>query len=91
MAFGATNESIFRLMIGQGLTLSAVGIAVGVAAALALTGVMERASMLISIKPNDPITYAAIALLFFVIAALASWVPARRAASLDPNAALREE
>jgi putative ABC transport system permease protein len=91
MAFGATNESIFRLMIGQGLMLSAVGIGVGVAAALALTGVMEKASMLISIKPNDPITYAAIAVLFVLIAALASWVPARRAALLDPNAALREE
>ena len=91
MAFGATNESIFRLMIGQGLMLSAVGIGVGVAAALALTGVMEKASMLISIKPNDPITYAAIAVLFVLIASLASWVPARRAASLDPNAALREE
>jgi putative ABC transport system permease protein len=91
MAFGATNESIFRLMIGQGLMLSAVGIAAGVAGALALTGVMERASMLISIKPNDPITYAAIAALFVLIATLASWVPARRAASLDPNAALREE
>jgi ABC-type lipoprotein release transport system permease subunit len=47
--------------------------------------------MLISIKPNDPITYAAIAALFVLIATLASWVPARRAASLDPNAALREE
>jgi putative ABC transport system permease protein len=91
MAFGATNESIFRLMIGQGLALSAVGIGVGIAAALALTGVMERANMLISIKPNDPLTYVAIAVLFVVIASLASWVPARRAASLDPNAALREE
>jgi putative ABC transport system permease protein len=91
MAFGATNESIFRLMIGQGLMLSAVGIAVGIAAALALTGVMEKASMLISIKPTDPTTYVAIAVLFVVIASIASWVPARRAASLDPNAALREE
>jgi len=91
MAFGATNESIFRLMIGQGLMLSAVGIAVGIAAALALTGVMEKASMLISIKPTDPTTYVAIAVLFVVIASVASWVPARRAASLDPNAALREE
>jgi putative ABC transport system permease protein len=91
MAFGATNESIFRLMIGQGLLLSAVGIGVGIAAALALTGVMERASMLISIKPTDPMTYVAIAVLFVLIACVASWVPARRAASLDPNAALREE
>jgi ABC-type transport system, involved in lipoprotein release, permease component len=52
---------------------------------------MERASMLISIKPNDPMTYVAIALLFVAIATVASWVPARRAAGLDPNAALREQ
>ena len=91
MAFGATNESIFRLIVGQGLLLSAVGIGVGLAAALALTGVMEKASMLISIKPTDPVTYAGIAALFIAIAAVACWIPARRAASLDPNAALREE
>jgi putative ABC transport system permease protein len=52
---------------------------------------MQKASMLIDIKPTDPITYASIALLFVAIAALACWVPARRAANLDPNVALREE
>ena len=84
-------ETIFRLIVGQGLLLSAVGIGVGLAAALALTGVMQKASMLIDIKPTDPITYASIALLFVAIAAIACWVPARRAAGLDPNVALREE
>jgi putative ABC transport system permease protein len=91
MAFGATAQSIFRLMIGQGMLLSAIGIAGGLVAAFALTGVMQRADMLVSIKPTDPLTYAAIALLFAAIAALACWVPSRRAASLDPNVALREE
>ena len=91
MAFGASNESIFRLMIGHGLGLSAVGIGVGLVAALALTGLMQRASMLIAIKPTDPLTYAGIALLFAAIAAFACWIPARRAAALDPNVALREE
>jgi putative ABC transport system permease protein len=91
MAFGASNESIFRLMIGHGLVLSAVGIGVGLAAALALTGVMQRASMLVSIEPTDPVTYAGIAVLFAAVAALACWIPARRAAGLDPNVALREE
>lgn len=91
MAFGATNESIFRLMIGHGLVLSAVGIGVGLVAALALTGLLQKASMLIAIKPTDPMTYAAIAVLFAVVAALACWLPARRAALLDPNVALREE
>jgi putative ABC transport system permease protein len=91
MAFGATAQSIFRLMIGQGMVLSGIGIAGGLVAAFALTGVMQRADMLVSIKPTDPLTYAAIALLFAAIAALACWVPSRRAASLDPNVALREE
>jgi putative ABC transport system permease protein len=91
MAFGATAQSIFRLMIGQGMLLSGIGIAGGLVAALALTGVMQRADMLVSIKPTDPLTYAAIALLFAAIAALACWIPSRRAASLDPNVALREE
>jgi predicted permease len=91
MAFGATSESVFRLMLGQGMALSAIGIGVGLAAALALTGLMQKAAMLISIKPTDPLTYAAMAVLFAAIAAVACWVPARRAAGLDPNVALREE
>ncbi|HEY6828927.1 MAG TPA: ABC transporter permease [Gemmatimonadaceae bacterium] len=91
LAFGATGDSIFRLMIGQGLILSGIGIAAGLAAALALTGVMQKADMLVSIKPTDPITYASIAVLFVIIASLACFVPARRAAALDPNVALREE
>ena len=91
MAFGASNESIFRLIVGQGLALSAVGIVAGLAAALALTGVMQKADMLVSVAPTDPATYAAIAGLFVIIATVACWLPARRAASLDPNVALREE
>jgi putative ABC transport system permease protein len=91
MAFGASNDSIFRLMIGEGLVLSSIGIVVGLAAALALTGVMEKASMLVSIKPTDPATYASIAALFLVIAMIACWVPARRAAGVQPTQALREE
>jgi len=91
MAFGASNDSIFRLMIGEGLVLSSIGIVVGLAAALALTGVMEKASMLVSIKPTDPATYASIAALFLAIAMIACWVPARRAAGVQPTQALREE
>jgi putative ABC transport system permease protein len=91
MAFGATAQSIFQLMIGQGMVLSGIGIAGGLVAAFALTGVMQRANMLVSITPTDPLTYVAIAVLFAAIAALACWVPSRRAAALDPNVALREE
>ncbi len=89
MAFGAPTRSIFQLVIGQGLRLSAAGIALGVAGALALTRGMT--SMLVGVRPTDPLTFAAIAVLFMTIAGVSSWIPARRAAALDPNVALREE
>ncbi|MEJ7810824.1 MAG: ABC transporter permease [Gemmatimonadaceae bacterium] len=89
MAFGAQKSRIFGLVIGQGLRLSATGIALGLAGALALTRVMR--SMLVGVAPTDPATFAAIALLFVVIAAVACWLPAQRAAGLDPTVALREE
>ena len=89
MAFGAPARSIFGLLIGQGVRLSAIGIVVGAVAAFLLTRVMT--TMLVGVRPSDPPTYVAIALLFLVIAAAASWLPARRAAALDPTVALREE
>jgi predicted permease len=89
IALGAAPGGIFRLVIGQGLTLSLAGIAIGLVAAGGLTRVM--ASMLVGIKATDPGTFAAMILLFILVAAVACWVPARRAAGLDPTAALREE
>jgi putative ABC transport system permease protein len=89
MALGAAPASVFRLMIGQGLRLSAAGIGLGLLAALGLTRVMI--SMLVGVKATDPVTYAAMVAIFLMIAALASWIPARRAASLDPTRALRDE
>src|SRR5205085_5883483 len=89
MALGADPSSIFRIMIGQGLQLSAAGILLGLIAALALTRAII--SLLVEVKPTDPVTYLSIAILFLLIAALASWLPARRAARLDPAIALREE
>jgi putative ABC transport system permease protein len=89
MALGAAPASVFRLVVGQGMRLSALGIAAGLIAAFELTRAMT--SMLIGVKPTDPITFAAMAVLFFVITAIASWLPARRAARLDPTSALREE
>jgi putative ABC transport system permease protein len=91
MAFGATGGNIFRLIIGQGLALSGVGLVAGVAIALMLTRVLSSAGMLVSVTPTDPLTYAGISLLFIAMAALACWIPARRAAVLSPNAALRSE
>jgi putative ABC transport system permease protein len=89
IALGAEPAGIFRLVIGQGLGLSAAGIAIGFVAAAGLTRVM--ASMLVGITATDPWTFAAVILLFFLVAAVACWVPARRAAALDPTVALREE
>jgi putative ABC transport system permease protein len=89
MALGATPESIFKLVVGQGLRLSVIGIAVGMVAAFGLTRAMS--SMLVEVKATDPVTFASMAMLFFIIAAIAAGLPARRAARLDPTIALRDE
>jgi predicted permease len=89
MALGAAPSGIFVLLVGYGLRLSTAGVLTGLVAAVMLTRVMT--SMLVSVKPTDPATFVAMAILFFVVAALATWIPARRAATLDPSAALRED
>jgi len=89
MALGAAPSRIFSLMVGKGLRLSTLGIAIGLIAALALTRVMT--TMLVGVKPTDPATFVSVALLFVLISFVASWLPARRAAGLDPTEALRIE
>jgi len=89
MALGAGPNRIFGLVIGHGLRLSAAGIGLGILAALGLTRVMS--TMLVGVKASDPVTYGGMAVLFFAIAAMACWVPGRRAAGLDPIVALRDE
>jgi putative ABC transport system permease protein len=89
MALGAGRANIFELVVGQGLLLSGCGIAAGLVAALLLTRVMS--TMLVRVKPTDPVTFVTMTILFLGISALASYVPARRAAGMDPTAALREE
>jgi putative ABC transport system permease protein len=89
MALGAVPGSIFNLVVGQGLTLSAVGIAIGLVFAFLLTRLIT--SMLVGVKATDPLTFLAVAVLFFLVASAASWIPARRAAALDPTEALRDE
>jgi len=89
MAFGAESSSIFGLVIGQGLRMSAIGIGIGLVIAIATTRVMT--SMLVNVKPTDPITFVGMVVIFLAIAAAACWLPARRAAGMDPNIALRQE
>jgi predicted permease len=89
MALGATPAQVFKLIVGQGVLLSAIGILVGAVAAFALTRLMV--SLLVRVQATDPITFAATAVLFLGVALIASWLPARRAASLDPAVSLREE
>ena len=89
MALGAAPPSILRLIVGQGLKLSALGIAAGLIAAFVLTRALT--TMLVDVKPNDPVTFVSIAVIFMAVATVASWLPARRASALDPTEALRDE
>jgi putative ABC transport system permease protein len=88
MAFGAQPSWIFRMVVGQGLRLSSIGVVIGLAAALLLTRAMTK--LLIGVTPTDPLTFATMVVVFFAIASLASFLPARRAARIEPNVALRE-
>jgi putative ABC transport system permease protein len=88
MAFGAPTNAIFREFIGRGLRLAVVGVGVGLAGAVGLTRWMS--SLLVGVSATDPLTYVTIAGLFIGIAAFACWVPARRAARLNPIVALRQ-
>ena len=89
MALGAAPSRIFRLMVGKGVYLSVIGIVFGLIAAFALTRILT--SMLVDVKPTDPFTFVLVSVLFLFIAIMASWLPALRAAGLDPTTALRNE
>jgi putative ABC transport system permease protein len=89
MALGAAPASVFRLVIGHGVRLSAAGVAIGVLAAWALTRMM--AGMLVGVQPTDPATFMTVVMVFMALVGIASWLPARRAAALDPLDALHEE
>jgi predicted permease len=89
LAVGAQRNDVLRLVVGQGFRLALVGLGIGVAGALALTHYLS--SLLFGVKPNDPLTFAAVSLLLLAVALLAAYIPARRATKVDPIVALRHE
>ncbi|HEV8411354.1 MAG TPA: FtsX-like permease family protein, partial [Gemmatimonadaceae bacterium] len=87
MALGADRARVQRMVITEGLWLATAGAALGVGAAFGVTRILR--SLLFDVKPGDPATYVSIVALLAVAAAIASWVPARRASKVEPTEALR--
>jgi len=89
MALGADGGVMLRMIVKQGMILALAGVAIGLAGALGLTRFM--ASLLYGVRPTDPRTFLAVSLMLLSVAALAAYIPARRATKIDPMVALREE
>jgi len=89
LALGAAPADLLRMVLRQGLLLTIIGLGFGMALALMATTFMQ--SLLPGIAPRDPLTFIAVPLLLVAIAALAAWIPARRAGAVDPVVALRYE
>jgi putative ABC transport system permease protein len=88
MALGAAPSRVLTLVLRQSVTLTAIGATIGLLGAAAVTRYLE--GMLFELTPLDPPTFVAVAVLFVLVALLASYLPAARASSLDPLVALRE-
>jgi ABC-type antimicrobial peptide transport system permease subunit len=92
MALGANRFKVLRMILKQGMVLTAIGVTLGLGSAYVLTKYLESlTSMLFGVKPRDPWTFAVIAVLLTTVALLASLIPARRATKVDPLVALRYE
>ncbi len=89
MALGAQRSEVLRLVLGEGARMAALGVVVGITASLAITRLLS--TLLFGISATDPLTFAGVAVLLSLVALLASYIPARRAMSVDPMIALRYE
>ena len=89
MALGAQRRDVLRVIVAHGLRLALLGLCIGVAASLVVTRWMS--SVLFDVKPTDPLTFALVAVVLGTVSFLASYIPARRAMSVDPMVALRYE
>jgi ABC-type antimicrobial peptide transport system permease subunit len=89
MALGAQAADVLRMVVGGGAIIAAAGVAVGLLGAFAVSRVMQ--GILFGVRPGDPVTFGAVAALLLGTALLASWLPARRAARVDPMTALRSD
>jgi predicted permease len=89
MALGAQKSDVLRLVVGQGMILTLIGVVIGVGVALGVTHLLS--GLLYGVKPTDPLTFGLVSLILISVALLACWVPARRAAKVDPMLALRHE
>jgi len=92
MALGAAKQDVFRTVIGNGLGLACIGLAIGIASTLVRARLLSSfAELLYGVRANDPLTLLAVSVLLMGVALLASYVPARRATKVDPMVALRYE
>ena len=89
IALGAGQRDVRRLVVQRGAVMTGLGVTIGLLAAIGLTRLMS--SLLFGVEPGDPVTFAASAVVITTISLLASYVPARRAAKVDPVHALRSE
>ena len=89
LALGAQKRDVLGLVLRQGMNMAGSGIVIGFVGALALTRLLE--SLLFGVGPTDPVTFAIIPMLLFIVALLACWLPARRASNVDPMEALHCE
>ena len=89
VSLGAGRANILFLVLKQGILLALIGSSVGIAGSLLLSRLMTK--LLYGVRPNDPITFAAVAIMLMIVALVASYIPARRAMRVDPMVALRHE